>query len=129
MDQKIQQQLLDKSSQFINQAARILGQTSGHVYSVLVRQQVIDGIANILSLILFFAIVIIPSMLVMKKAWAWHKEDEQSEAAMVMLIIGPILFIIVGLIIATTLQSSLEQIFNPEYFAIKFIFDSITNHN
>lgn len=122
MDKEIQKQLLDKSSDFINQAAQVLGATAQHVYDVLVRQQLVEGISTLVGIplmILLCWIILKPFVV-----FGYKKTQEDSYSAWEML--TPLISIVGGLIIfglTFWMMDGLAHIINPEYYAIKFIFE------
>lgn len=123
------QQLLDKSSNFISEAAKILGQTASHVYQVLVRQSLVEGIGSIVQILILGIFIFIYSILFsnfIKKNWKNYSDDGQFACVLggVMLTI----IIISGVFWASgEIALAIQKIINPEYFAIKFIFDSVAS--
>jgi len=124
MDAKIQQQLLDRSSDFIDKASQALGSTGQHVYEVLVRQQMIQGIGGIISLVVFLTLAIVPSLYLFKWAYKRHQKDRYSEAYLGATFVS-LIILLVAAIVAGVLQDSVQHILNPEYYAISMIFDTI----
>lgn len=125
MDVKIQQQLLDKSSQFVDQAAKMLGSTAGHVYEILVRQQIVDGVDTILITFITLIPTAIISWKFYKYSWARKEKDRYSE---MYLLIVPIVLLCLAVFSTASYQiaDGIQHIINPEYYAIQFIFNAAT---
>lgn len=125
MNEKIQQQLLDKSSHFVDQAAKTLGSTTGHVYEIVVRQQVANGIGIILVTLITLIATVIISWIFAKWSWARKEKDRYSE---IYLLIVPVTFVcaLVFFAVGYQLVNGIQHIINPEYYAIEFIFNTAT---
>ncbi len=124
MDKEIQKELLNKTSSFINEAAKTLGNTTEHVYSVLVKQQAVDGITTLIGVPLATFISYKACKALWKIAEKKMAKDSYSmwDVSVWPLMIGVILSIF-G--ITAWMMAGLSRLINPEFYAIKFIFDSI----
>ncbi|MBR8661185.1 hypothetical protein [Brevibacillus sp. NL20B1] len=113
----------DKITQYLEQMAAKLGVAAEHVYGVLVRQQVAEGIA--------FTIGAVIAVFVLFRLGRWiyrnyeaNKGDYMSDWGMILLFFlifgggGGVGAMVVGLI-------GVMQIINPEYYAIREIMDVI----
>ena len=125
MDKEIQKQLLERSSGFIDKASQTLGQTAAHVYEVLVKQQFVEGIGSLVSIALF-GVVFIAGMKwyidLVKKPW---KEDSDDQFPIVLL--GLVIAGVGGLVLGFAVGEvsiAIQKLINPEFFAIKFIFET-----
>jgi hypothetical protein len=125
MDVKIQQQLLDRSSDFINKASQTLGSTGAHVYEVLVRQQVVSGIGTIVAIILFCIIAAVSFFQYYQFAKRHMDESDDGFGWICGGIFGGFFFLMIVVIGVVALSDSVQHILNPEYYAISFIFDTI----
>jgi len=130
MDTKIQQQLLNRASDFIDKAAKTLGQATAHVYQVLVSQQYVTGISTITEVI----IMTLASIILVKPAlWLWHqaslKDDKENNSGDYRTGAGILIVIIyLAMIILTIiLGEAIKHLLNPEYYAIEFIFNQASD--
>lgn len=127
MNKEIQKALLDKSSHFIDQAAQTLGQGAAHVYQVLVKQQFVEGLATIISIVLSGTLIIISLSIFFhygKKNWSNWDDDEKAGFVMgggFLLLVG---FLVIS-IASNELAEAIKKLINPEFYAIKFIFESV----
>lgn len=127
MDKEIQKELLNKTGDFINQAAHTLGATAQHVYEVLVRQQFVEGIGTLLGIGSFVVIMLVSTVMytsIFKKKWG----EMDSEAQTGVVVLGGIGFIILAFVLSITMTfvaEAIQKMINPEFYAIKFIFESV----
>jgi hypothetical protein len=126
MDPKIQQQLLDKTSGFIDKASHTLGQTAVHVYGVLVRQQVVDGIGTLVQVGLWsiFYFLAVRAYVIFAMERKKSKPDDDGFGWWLFGVFGGIVFGLLTFAIFGAIAQAVQQIINPEYYAIKFIFDT-----
>jgi hypothetical protein len=122
---EVVQKLIETSTQFIERLATAVGTTAVHIYEILVRQQTVEGmlgIASILSLVFgSMAIAMILDMLI-KKAFP---ENYTLPDKVLVLIVG----LFIGLFVLgqtlPLLTLSINKVVNPEYFAIVKILSEI----
>lgn len=103
---------------YMRELASGLGVAVEHVYYILVRQQIVWGITTMIG----FGIGILLSVLVLR--WVWKNPDKHDDEG-VIVTVGTILP--VGMIIVFTIVffNGFMHVFNPEYYAIKMILESI----
>lgn len=110
---------LDKHlTDIVNYLNQNLGEVSKHVYGVLVRQQVIDGITSLLCVGLA-AIIIFFCILGLRELNKMNSEEAGFMTGLVVLIIAFLIYIFV------TLPGGIGHIVNPEYYAIQEILENI----
>lgn len=126
MDSKIQQQLLDKTSAFLQQASHTLGTGASHVYAVLIRQQFVEGATSIIQFVIGMIFILIG----LPRLWsACKKADKEGDDDGFALVGGGILgvglFLMFGALILSALGDAIGKLINPEYYAISFIFNQL----
>ena len=117
-------QVVDKffenTTEAIKELASALKVPAEHVYQILVKQQVVEGIVNLIVVIILLLLTTGLSF------WAYKAFDEDSEAqfaaALISLLIVGILFIIFTV---TFFSEGLPHWLNPEYGALKEILEAI----
>lgn len=108
---------------YIEELAQSLRVAAEHVYGLLVRQQVISGIVTVVSILLAGVVLVAVFSKLLKRQKEVSEEGydtTEHEFAIVFLGIVLAVVIVVSIIIV---PSSVNQIFNPEYYAIKEIMD------
>ncbi len=111
--ERIIDKYLDKTGEALSNLAQTLKVPAGHVYEVLVRQQIAQGISITLGAILISVLLIIVVRSGIKNDW----DDEWQIPATIALCI---LWLI---IICTTIFMAIPSMINPEYGAMKEIMD------
>ncbi len=138
MDKELVREIIESGSAVLTKLAEVAGSTGAHLYEIFVRQQVIEGISSVTILLLvfifdFFAIRAInkqadKSMNSLKvggviedKYDLKRAKNDTGEGYFVLML----LCISFSIVVALLLNHSFQKIFNPEYFAIKSILESI----
>lgn len=131
MDQKFWNTLLDRTSNALTQAAHVLGQATTHVYEVLVKQQVVEGVGTLVEIGFFGIITLIFWKILFEKYWTWtlKKERDASRGEQGMYAFGAAVITLgmLALIITGTvmLGDAVKHILNPEFYAIQYIFEQV----
>ena len=110
-----------KISGAISSLADALKVSAEHVYMVLVRQQVAEGISVVLLLVVFIIIAIMFSRNFNK---ADYKDSQGNRHATMSIILG-ICTAVLGVILIFILPEAIIKLINPEYGAIKEIFELV----
>ncbi len=117
MNEKFQEKIIE----YIDALAAKLGVAAEHVYGVLVRQQVVEGIVyTVVTAILLLTSIAMCKELVKQ---ILNSEDFSGKE-----IIFGFALILTGVIVVATvtfLPDQILKIYNPEYYAIKTILDAI----
>jgi putative Mn2+ efflux pump MntP len=106
---------------------------AGHVYEILVRQQIVNSITNILLYILGVFIIVYFAKNFQKaykrtqdKQDDWYKDELEDHFSLIgNLIISLMLFLIVGISICASITDTITGFINPEYGAIKEIINFV----
>jgi hypothetical protein len=120
------EKVFEKVTQYIDALAAKLGVAAEHVYGVLVRQQVAEGIVNIIVGTLVLAVLIFALMVLIKKVELPRIVDEFDLLGYVF--VAAILLLIIGLpgsYAVSEISDGIKQVINPEYYAIREILDAI----
>lgn len=134
MSEDLVREILAKGEALVASLAQQLGQTAAHVYGVIVKQQVVEGISSILwgvFSLLFVLFLANTAKNIYKKVYAhFLAQDGNSEGDAVFagaLCAGVIAFIMfmVWPIIATSIIDGIKKVINPEYYAIEFLLDQV----
>lgn len=123
MDTKIQ----DIVFEYIDAIAVKLGVASEYVYGILVKQAVVSGIVNATVLTLLPILFAVATIFCSKKV-DWKADDPKNdleEAFGITTILLGIGFLIMFIIFVLFAPNQYIKIFNPEYFALKEILDTI----
>jgi hypothetical protein len=118
--------IFDKTTEAVKGIGEALKVPAEHVYTVLVKQQVITSIANTFALLLAFIFAIVAYKVMMygyskPKPDDYHNRFYYSEA-LIPACVFPALFSLVGFIyFVATLSDTLTGYINPEYGAMKEI--------
>ena len=120
MNQELVREIIASGSAVLENLAKAAGSTASHLYSVLIRQQMVEGIGNIICLFLFFLIGIPAS----KKIIEWGSKESDYDSSSIVLF-GIFFLIAVLLISLGVLQESIGKLINPEFYALKFIFEAV----
>ncbi|BCO16248.1 putative membrane protein_gp195 [Bacillus phage vB_BceM_WH1] len=121
--QDLADKYLDKAGKYIDQFAAKLGTTSEYIFEILVKQQIAAGISGII----FFAVLLIISLVSIKLGVKWFKMDSRrgdwdyQYMAMWASIIG----LVVLLLSLAGIGYNIRLIINPEYYAIQDIVNFI----
>jgi ABC-type polysaccharide/polyol phosphate export permease len=118
--------VFEKVTEYIDAIAAKLGVAAEHVYGVLVRQQVAEGITDIVTGVIILVLVITGALIFSKKIKVRFIEDEFDAF---ILFIGGLLFLVlfvapIGYSIEN-ISDGIKHIVNPEYYAIKEILRAI----
>ncbi|QNH48715.1 MULTISPECIES: hypothetical protein [unclassified Bacillus (in: firmicutes)] len=111
---------MDKAMAYIDKLAAKLGVAAEHVYGVLVKQAVANGVANILAGIGLIAIAITYVLIVL------HLRDRFDVSAWAVVGIVAVLTVVTPVFAGfPILSEGIKAVINPEYYAIKEILDTI----
>ncbi len=119
------QSIIASGSAALAKLAQVAGQTAEHFYGILVRQQMVEGIGTLISVGLWTIINII----VCKKLLVWyqrtHKTDHYGNSEAESAIFLGILVLFVSFVLVLFVGEAVQKIINPEFYAIKFVFDAV----
>lgn len=124
MDKEMVQQIIASGSAVLSSLAQAAKTTGEHLYWVLVNYQVVNGIAGIVAWVSYLITVSFIGKFIFIKTNNAVKNgaDEASWVAA----FGVYFLLCVFLFFAwSQMQVSVEQILAPEYYAIKFLFESV----
>jgi hypothetical protein len=123
MDKEMAQQLIASGSAALTALAEAAKTTGEHLYGILVRQQTVEGIGSLVAWGSYLLVVALLVKLLYPKA-KQVVEPGSSEDAFFL-----ILLFIVGLILLFiawgNMQDAFQHILNPEYYALKFLIESV----
>jgi small-conductance mechanosensitive channel len=120
------EKVFEKVTQYIDALAAKLGVAAEHVYGVLVRQQVAEGIVDIIVGALVLAVLIFALMVLIKKVELPRIVDEFDLLGYVF--VAAILLLIIGLpgsYAVSEISDGIKHVINPEYYAIREILNAI----
>lgn len=121
--------LVGKASEYIDAVATKLGVAAEHVYGLLVRQQITEGIVDIISGVAITAVITALIVFTANKLKGKLKFNTADEIDMMaMLLFGGIgLMFFGGLLCAGFLLTTdgIKHVINPEYYAIKEIIEAV----
>jgi len=143
------EQILNQIDEYVKALAETLGVASEHVYGVLVRQQIIEGIVfiaiTLLCLLLLFIILFIlhgiffksdyeteivtnywgdkKKKIIPKNKWAKILASQFVQDGYAWAIAGFISFVLIVVSLITGIHA-IGRLFNPEYYAIKEILNA-----
>ena len=116
----MKEKIYEKATEYIETLASSLGVAAEHVYGILVRQQVAEGVT---TLIMFGVIYLILGIILVVSA---KKSDFTYDClANYIAVIAVILMVFAAVIGLLTLGGAIMKVMNPEYYAIKEIMDVI----
>jgi small-conductance mechanosensitive channel len=122
----MKEKVFDKVTQYIDALAAKLGVAAEHVYGVLVRQQVAEGIVDIVVGTLVLAVLIFALIVLIKKVELPHIVDEFDLLGYVF--VAAISLLIIGLpggYAVSEISDGIKHVINPEYYAIREILDAV----
>jgi small-conductance mechanosensitive channel len=122
----VKEKVFEKVTQYIDALAAKLGVAAEHVYGVLVRQQVAEGIVDIVVGTLVLAVLIFALMVLIKKVELPRIVDEFDLLEYVF--VAAILLLIIGLpgsYAVSEISDGIKHVINPEYYAIREILNAI----
>ncbi|AHN66480.1 membrane protein [Bacillus phage Bcp1] len=119
----------DKLGGFIDELAKQLGVAATHVYEVLVKQQMVDGISLLVKAGVWLAILILlwtlMNKLVFKKWSNFYNDDPYGFDAQFALGVVTVLLAVVTIFfsfyIVDWLTLGIKKLLNPEYYALEDI--------
>jgi len=117
--------------EIINQSIDVLaskfGATGTHLWGILVKQSIIQGWINA-ALVIIFIIILILSIIALKKAWKLEREGKYSEESktIILYIFRAIRIVTAIIVILTSSTTAIKQLSNPEYRAIQTILNPNT---
>ncbi len=116
----MKEKVYEKATEYIETLASSLGVAAEHVYGILVRQQVAEGVT---TLIMFGVVYLVLGIVV---GVAVKKSDFDYECiANYVAVIGCIVLIFVSVFAFVDVGDAIMKVMNPEYYAIKEIMDVI----
>ena len=118
MDKELVREIIEKGSNFLQKFAESAGSTASHLYGVLVRQQIAEGVGYLIGAFVFIGLEMFAYKFMKKQE---IKYDEGFTIALVMILIVPI----VSAGLSALLFASIGRLINPEFYAVKFIFDAV----
>lgn len=98
-----------------------MGVAAEHLYGVLVRQSLVDGICDLSSALLAFGFMAYFG----HRSRAWAAANEKSDGAAPALVLGWVSLGIGFVLLSMALSVDLPKIINPEYYAIKTLLDAV----
>ena len=107
----------EKILDYFKELARGLGVAAEHVYIILVRQQIVLGIAEMIG----FLIGIVALSFVIWKGAKYSIKNDSEEFLFILILPGAV---IAGFIVG--FFDGFIHVFNPEYYAIKEILEAIS---
>ena len=120
MSEKFQEKIIE----YIDALSVKLGVAAEHVYEVLVRQKIVEGI--VYSIVIL--VVLIASIVAFKKSLQSYFNEQDLDKTfgfgLASIVFGAVLVISLIVTIAG-LPGQILKIYNPEYYAIKTILDAI----
>ena len=129
MDKELIREIIASGSAVLTDLAKIAGQTGEHLYSVLVRQQIVEGISLLLQLafsLSFLGLIMKFSLPIIIKIEKEVKESGQSSGLGWSLgFIEGVVVLIVLWLLSEIFGQAIQKMINPEFFVIKFIFEAI----
>lgn len=119
------QTILDNGAKLMGQLAGQIGATAQHLYAVVVRQQFAEGLATILS----WSLIGWLGYWGLSKTWKTvqsgiAKKKNESETYVLAGAIISIAIVIAVINIVPIFIGALLKIINPEFYAVKLIFDA-----
>jgi amino acid transporter len=115
-----QQQIIDMVQTGINSLSAQMGVTLPHLWEAIIRQQYIQGVANIITFIFILAVW---GKLFKKKEeiYRWFSKNDLEMLAVILTLSG----VIISYVYFELASNGVGQIINPEYYAIQEITNMI----
>jgi heme/copper-type cytochrome/quinol oxidase subunit 2 len=121
-------QIANKVFEYIDAMAQKLGVATEYVFNLLVQQKIIEGIVYSIVLIIASVVIGIAAYKIIKYVTSnWdelYRNDTEFGWSIFAAIIG-IIAVILFIVDLTVLPNYVMQIFNPQYYAIKEILDTL----
>jgi tetrahydromethanopterin S-methyltransferase subunit G len=117
----------EKATEYIDAIAAKLDVAAEHVYGLMVRQQVTEGITHAIVVSVILLALLILLLKLIKGLKNYDGLDE--EYFIYPIVIISILLVVVTIIGGFVMPLSVMKIINPEYYAIKEILDVIGGGN
>lgn len=124
MDKEVQKQLIASGSAALGEFARVAKTTGEHLYSILVKQQVVEGISGLIA----WPIATLLMYFITKRFFTYARKRQEKDIYSDMILLTPVVALvsfIASALIMWGIADSIGHILNPEFYAIKFIFDSV----
>ncbi|MED2979507.1 hypothetical protein P4284_22870 [Bacillus swezeyi] len=118
---------MDKAMEYIDKLAAKLGVAAEHVYGILVKQQIVNGVICVVSTIVILALLGIALLKLIRKGIE-HQKTLRSFYTSPYTIVAVLVGIALALVVIVSffvIPIGINQIINPEYYAIKEILDTI----
>lgn len=127
MDKELMREIIASGSAALKDFAQAAKTTGEHVYGVLVRQQMVEGISMIIALILFIVSLATVWIRVVHPRYKKSKAKESYSSGDPEFFAGLSIFLFILFIgaLCIFLSLAIQKVLNPEFFAIKFIFDTV----
>ena len=143
---------MDKVMELLEQLANSLGVAVEYLWTTLVKQQYVEGVTNLVMAIISIIVVIVLSCCVPKATkflvnqskeleedrrkngtgyngsyiTTSYKEDFCNFLKFAVPIVGTIAIIVIVVCITNDTKSGIQQLLNPDYFALKEVLDTIS---
>ncbi|MGN9867353.1 hypothetical protein [Bacillus swezeyi] len=113
--------------EYIDKLAAKLGVAAEHVYGVLVKQQIVNGVIGVVSTIVILALLGIALLKLIRKGIEHQKTLSSFDTSpyMIVAVLVGIALALVVIVSFFVIPIGINQIINPEYYAIKEILDTI----
>jgi uncharacterized membrane protein len=113
----------DKLANVIAKLAHELGVAAAHVYGVLVRQAIVEGVQDIVLAVILGTV---STVLIKLAVWMFRKYSDNYDEGWQ---IGGV-FVVIAAVVAvslaiTSLYLGIGELLNPEYYAIKDVLDAL----
>lgn len=115
--------IYEQATAYIESMAKSLGVAAEHVYGILVKQQVAEGIATIALMplaLIILSVILTKLVKALKKYDGWDNTHIMIPTVLVACVLG-----VASIVALVMIPGGLMKIMNPEYYAIQEIMDVI----
>lgn len=128
----MKEKAFEKVTEYIDSIAAKMGVAAEHVYGILIRQQIAEGVADIITAVLILIVGYIVckyfTKLTRGKA-ARAKEkwitDIDDDIVVFLRYAVWVVYFVLAIIAVCTVPGAITKLINPEYYAIKEILDAL----
>lgn len=121
MSEELIREIINRGAGALTSLAEVAKVTAEHLYGVLVRQAMIEGITQAGAVVIWVTTMLIfSSKLKPKQPLGKWDENEGISYVIVMVIVAITSFILIAI-----LTESLRWVLNPEFYALKWIFNEV----
>ena len=118
----------DQTSQIIEQIAQKLGTTSQYLWGVLIKQAPIDATVLLIQTLLIVALGVV--LLKLHRKFSDRSKGDSmyylhEEALVIPMLIGALFFTVLSIVCFTCIGNIVNGYFNPEYWALHNILESV----